>query len=535
MTKGSQGDKPSPKDRNAAKNASSEKSQVAKTKLDINMDDLIDPLHPQNLGSDSSVDPQLGDSKVAKTMLEMDVESLSAEEFRALRKELAKTLPESATLKNRSQVEQSIQEEAAIARQKKLETENAKQEKKSVEISAEKANLAKLAKTIPESATRKKTNETETSSERDDDQDFSSLKKLATTIPESETSKHSQGQEGEDESVSLKELAKTIPDPPMQERIAVAKRIERIRTYQKTVQVKSIKFSKTMTQANIENLHKSVENVQESSQWKSPPQPSNAKKPIVREQFVARTKLDHDILFQAVSSSKLKEEARVAAFLVEKSKEAPKPPPVAVKADKQSSACPFKWEETDSKEKYRYCTKCQTPVYNFDGMERPEAEALIFNRENLDKFTLYSRADGKFTTVDCPLQKKRQRDFIMGLIVAVALLIGAIGLFLLTPPPPPPATVETAPGSSNGGATDSTSPNNSGDSSVSSDNSLDNSSESRTFSSTAKERPSARKKVSSGSGADGGAAGLQTFKLPSATQRGAQAPDPDEDGSFWKF
>ncbi len=518
MTQGSEGDNPSSKDHKEAKKATGEKSQVARTKLDINMDDLIDPLHGQSHDSDSKDDEKPGEGKVAKTMLE--VESLSAEDFKALRKELAKTLPESATLKNRAEVEQSIQKEAEAARKKKLETEKAKTEKKSTAVTPEKAHLAKLAKTLPETETGKKTG-ANSSNQVDDQQNTSSLKKLATTIPESET----RGKDGQDDTVSLKELAKTLPDPPMQERIAVAKRIARIRKFQKTAQAKSIKFSKTMTQANLENL----DGLQESLQWQSPSESSTNNKPYVREQFVAKTRLDHDILFQAVSTSKLKEEAKVAAFLVEKSKEAPKPPPVGVKADKQSSSCPFKWEETDSKEKYRYCTKCQTAIYNFDGMERPEAEALIFNRENRDKFTLYSRADGKFMTVDCPLQKKRQRDFIMGLIVAVALLIGVVGLLLLTPPPPPPATVETSPGGSNSSSSEASTTDNTNEPNTGSESP----SGIRTFSSTAKQRPTAMKKVSPGSGASGGE--LQTFKLPSGTQRAAQTPDPDEDGSFWKF
>ncbi|CAN5246243.1 hypothetical protein BH10CYA1_BH10CYA1_09410 [soil metagenome] len=528
MTQGSEGGKTSPKGNKEGKNAAGEKPQVARTKLDINMDDLIDPLHGPASDSFPLSSEQPGESKVAKTMLESDgptlqqikelsesgVKSLSPEEFKALRKELAQTLPESATLKNRAQVEHSIQAEAAEAQKRKLDTEKTKQEKKSVQVSPVKKELAKLATTIPESETLKNKLEADTSKQADH-QDVSALKKLATTIPESESSENQGKSGGEDESVSLKELAKTIPDPPMQERKAVAKRIERIRSYQKTVQVKSVKFSKTMTQANLENL----DSVRESSQWKSPADSStNKKKPPVREQFVAKTQLDHDILFQAVSESKLKEESRVAAFLVEKSKEAPKPPPVAVKAEKQSSACPFKWEETDSKEKYRYCTKCQAAIYNFDGMELPEAEALIFNRENRDKFTLYSRADGKFMTVDCPLQKKRQRDLIMGIIVAVALLIGAVGLLMMMPQQQPGGPSNSSPEGSTAGS--------SGGSTSSSDV--------VTFSSTAKERPSSRNKSAAGS-SSAGSGGYQTFQLPSSSQKAPQAPDPDEDGGFWKF
>ncbi len=74
MTNGSEGGKPSPndpKDRKDGKNVSGEKPQVAKTKLDINMGDLIDPLHVETTYEDpSSVDEH--ESKVAKTMLESD-------------------------------------------------------------------------------------------------------------------------------------------------------------------------------------------------------------------------------------------------------------------------------------------------------------------------------------------------------------------------------------------------------------------------------------------------------------------------------
>ncbi len=218
----------------------------------------------------------------------------------------------------------------------------------------------------------------------------------------------------------------------------------------------------------------------------------------------------------------------MAALLVEKSKEAPKPPPVPVKAEKQSSACPFKWEETDSKEKYRYCTKCHTAIYNFDGMELPEAEALIFNRENRDKFTLYSRADGKFMTVDCPLQKKRQRDLIMGLIAAVALLIGAVGLLTMMPPQQPTVSSGSSSGGSASGNSTSVGATLSGGSASSSG--------AVTLTSTTRELP--KKNAAAGTAAGIGSTnggGLQTFQLPSAKQKAAQAPDPDEDGSFWKY
>ena len=485
MTQGSEGGNSSPKDDRARNEAAGEKQQVAKTKLDINMGDLIDPLSGATASKDAeTVEEHQSDSKVAKTLLESDgpslvqikklaesgkhstpsnssdadPESLTPENFKALKKELAKTLPESATLKKRADIEQSIQQET--------------KEKKT--------SIKKLAKTIPEPGVGKEKLESDTSKQAE--------------VPE--------------ENVSLKKLAKTIPDPQMQQRKAVAARIARIRSFQKTAQVKAKKFSKTMAESNFETL----DVLQESGQWKSPSESTTKKIAPVREQFVvARTQLDHNILFQAVSDSKLKEEARVAQLLVEKSKEAPKPPPVPVKADRASSACPYKWEETDSKEKYRYCKKCQTPIYNFDGMERPEAEALIFNRENRDKFTLYSREDGKFTTVDCPVQKKRTKNLIMSIVAAVALVLGAVALLIFMPRPPAETTTSTS-------TTSSTSD-----------------SDMVTFSSTSTEKPSRTRKTTPNASSAGSGTGYQTFKLPSATQQQSEAPDPDEDGHFWKF
>lgn len=216
----------------------------------------------------------------------------------------------------------------------------------------------------------------------------------------------------------------------------------------------------------------------------------------------------------------------MAAILKEKAKEPSKPPPDKVRADKVASTCPFVWDETDSKEKYRYCSKCQTPIYNFDGMERLEAEALIFNRENRNKFTLYGRKDGKFMTVDCPVQARRNKNLILSLVAGLALLIGAAALVMLMSPPPQPS--ETSP------AATSASPGSNASTDSGSGTPTKDANGMITFSSTSTRKPDSHRKSASGTSSAGGG-GVQRFKLPSVNDQSAQAPDPDENGHFWKF
>jgi hypothetical protein len=267
--------------------------------------------------------------------------------------------------------------------------------------------------------------------------------------------------------------------------------------------IKARKISKTMLDVNIEGLESlqvdSKPAELDAMESKVSPEKPKAKPKPVREQYTARTMLDHNMLFNAVSESHHKRELEVAARMQEIAKEPPKPQPIPVKADRPASPCAWQWEETDAKEKYRYCAKCQTPVYNLAGMEKTEAEALIFNRENRDKFTLYSRPDGKFMTTDCPLQEKRKKELIMFIIGAIALVIGAVTFLILMPPPPASETTATAP--------------------------------------RAVRRAPLRAAKSSASNirAAGNGTGLQTFTLPEPKKDGPETHDPDEDGSFWKY
>ncbi len=554
------GKTPSSDDSKSKKNQPAD-NQVAKTRLDISMGDLIDPLAgPLNESQNSTKKKK--EKKVAKTMLETDGPSIERI------KELAEL--------NQKQQADKVSSEPSMPSD---------------------VSIKELAQTIPDPDSLRQSGRQETVPDSTDNvqveqQETNSLKELAKTLSESETSATGDNASDQQSSdVSLKALAKTIPDPQMRERKAVAARIARIRSFQKTVQSK-VRFSKTMAGSSLElldslrdgslsrgasganaaepsadslassrkseasntkasSVRPAASNSEPSAETSTPinsqsapvsdiqkqpgsPAPTLRKPPPAREQFIARTKLDHDILLHAVSESKLREEARVAAYIVEKSKEPPKPAPQVVKADKSTGPCPFVWSETDSKDKFRYCTKCQTPVYNLDGMERPEAEALIFARENLEKFTLYGRADGKFMTSDCPIQARRKKNLIMSLVAGLALLIGAAALVLLMPAPPPVDTAAAdAPATSSTPAETNTAVDSVTGAPVKDSNGM------ITFSSEGRSRlqnlktAGGTKRLNDKSATP--AATYQTFKLPSAANQSSRAPDPDEDGHFWKF
>ena len=104
---------------------------------------------------------------------------------------------------------------------------------------------------------------------------------------------------------------------------------------------------------------------------------------------------------------------------------------------KQATPCSALWEGTDPKERVRYCEQCKRQVYDFAGLELPEAEALIFKRENRKNVTLFKRVDGKFLTSDCPVGVKKRLTLILANVGGVVLLCCVLALFLSTPKPAP--------------------------------------------------------------------------------------------------
>lgn len=172
----------------------------------------------------------------------------------------------------------------------------------------------------------------------------------------------------------------------------------------------------------------------------------------VRRQYVAKTMLDQSVLMDVSSRFQAKRDAKAAELAALKALEPVKPFEPIV-ADKVVSRCPWAWENAEPTERFRVCTKCQAQVYNFEGLEIEEAEAIIFKRENRKHAALYKRADGKFMTSDCPTAIKARRDRTMMIMVGSALVVAAVVLIMLLPPPPkhvdapppPDVTEEEAP------------------------------------------------------------------------------------------
>lgn len=150
------------------------------------------------------------------------------------------------------------------------------------------------------------------------------------------------------------------------------------------------------------------------------------------QRFVAKTMLDSDVLATALQ----KFQVRKVELAAEEAKIRANQPGVEfhpVDSKKLVQRCPWRWND-DSTTRFRYCETCKLQVYNFDGLELPQAEALILIRENKSDATLYKRADGKFMTQDCPVQVKRRRTIALLSVVAVAMIVVLVATLILMPP-----------------------------------------------------------------------------------------------------
>jgi hypothetical protein len=151
------------------------------------------------------------------------------------------------------------------------------------------------------------------------------------------------------------------------------------------------------------------------------------------ERFVAKTMLDHSVLSEQLVKSHEKEKMKAAYIAQERANE-----PVKefneVDSNKTASPCAWTWSESGGKTgRVRACDTCQTKVYDFSGMEMPEAEALIFKHESKKKFTLFKRVDGKFMTTDCPVQAQRKRNLMLLCLVGTLVVICALALMIMMP------------------------------------------------------------------------------------------------------
>ena len=156
------------------------------------------------------------------------------------------------------------------------------------------------------------------------------------------------------------------------------------------------------------------------------------------KQPVAKTMIDHDALNLAVSQSFVLKEARIKETIKAKALE-PQAQIDPIPCHKKALPCPWKWAEAEGRERFRYCQRCQTPVYHLEGLQIEQIDALILQRENLEKYTLYKRSDGKYMTRDCPEEVKHKREKLMLIAGIAAFAIVVVALFIIFPPSAPPS------------------------------------------------------------------------------------------------
>lgn len=147
--------------------------------------------------------------------------------------------------------------------------------------------------------------------------------------------------------------------------------------------------------------------------------------------YVAKTMLDHSVLLQAVSKSADKMELKAAAIAKERALN-PVQPIEPIAADGKVAKCSWSWpDSSNSKERYRACGVCQAAIYDFDGIEREQAAAMVFQRENLKRPKFYLRSDGKFMTRGCPREVARKVQLFSMSALAVVSVLSAILVMIL--------------------------------------------------------------------------------------------------------
>lgn len=68
-----------------------------------------------------------------------------------------------------------------------------------------------------------------------------------------------------------------------------------------------------------------------------------------------------------------------------------------------ASPCRADWDAMQGDDRVRFCAECGKNVYNLSAMSRPEAEALVVEKEGRMCARFYQRADGSALTSDCPI------------------------------------------------------------------------------------------------------------------------------------
>lgn len=185
-------------------------------------------------------------------------------------------------------------------------------------------------------------------------------------------------------------------------------------------------------------------------------EPAREEGETTQQRYVARTMLDTDLIREQLTESIQRMEALAEEEAKRKALE-PKPEFIPIDKFEPATPCKWKWNEEEITGHVAYCELCGIQVYNFEGLQLPEAQKIIFQREGKNNPTLYRRKDGKFMTQDCPIETRKQKNIRTIVIAIIAFFVFFVILIPLlspktpiggapveqTPSQPPPAKHET--------------------------------------------------------------------------------------------
>ncbi len=93
-----------------------------------------------------------------------------------------------------------------------------------------------------------------------------------------------------------------------------------------------------------------------------------------------------------------------------------------------ATPCTADWNKMTGDDRARHCGDCQKTVYNFSGMTRKEAEALVIEKNGDLCAHYYQRHDGTILFGDCALDSSRRRRRWVAAGAATLLASGAAAI-----------------------------------------------------------------------------------------------------------
>lgn len=159
----------------------------------------------------------------------------------------------------------------------------------------------------------------------------------------------------------------------------------------------------------------------------------------------ARTALDLDACREVAAKKVAEKEQQIQdkSFQSAPSADVVKPFQ-AIEEFKPASPCSSAWEQMEGTARVRFCKRCQHQVYDFNAIELPEAEDIIFKMEAKKGATLYKRSDGRFLTSDCPVGAKSAQTRLLAIVGGALLVVALIAIAVMTPHPEPVPTTTIA-------------------------------------------------------------------------------------------